>query len=341
MKFMNRIRRTTVLGLFLGTTLVLAGTFLLNAQVQGSGISGPHAHKNLTIFLISGKDRLSGKVPLTLEEALNQKKVIVHETGNVNELAIENVSRDTEIFVLSGDIVKGGKQDRVINITFLVPPLSGRIPIAAFCVEHGRWTARAGEAAGGFVASDQQLATRELKLAVRHKSEQQEVWNEVAAAQVKLSNTVGAGVAAPGSPSSLQLTLENARVRKSVDEYIRALAPIVEKSPGVVGFAFAVNGQLSGAEVYASSGLFRKVWAKSLKASAIEALAESTNNPKFSQPTAVDVTAFLNDADRASASEKQITPRFKLVTKEGPHNVLFETTDGRANVTLHRSYIRK
>ncbi len=94
MKFMNGIRKTTVLWLVLGTTLVLSGTFFFDARAQGLGISGPHVHKNLTIFLIRGQDRLSGKVPLTLEEALKQKRVIVHETGDVNKLAIENVSQD-------------------------------------------------------------------------------------------------------------------------------------------------------------------------------------------------------------------------------------------------------
>ncbi len=341
MKSMNRIWKTTILWLVLGTTVVLSGTLFFNTQAQGLGISGPHVHKNLSIFLIRGQDRASGKVPLTLEEALKQKKVIVYETGDVNELAIENLSQDADVFVRSGDIVKGGNQDRVISITFLVPPRSGRIPIAAFCVENGRWTPRAGEQASAFGVSDAHIATRELKLAVQHKGEQQEVWKEVAAAQDKLSSGLGVAVAPPASPSSLQLTLENTRLSDAVDEYVRALAPIIEKNPGVVGFAFAVNGKLSGAEVYGSSGLFQKIWAKSLKASAVEAIAESADSQKFKQPTVAEVTAFMNDADRAGASEKQITPRFKLLTKESPRNVLFETRDSRANGTLHKSYVRK
>src|SRR5262245_32054424 len=61
-------------------------------------ISGPYSHKNLSIFLIHGEDRAKGRVPLTLQEAMEQKKVIVHETENVNSLAIENVSQE-EVFV--------------------------------------------------------------------------------------------------------------------------------------------------------------------------------------------------------------------------------------------------
>ena len=49
------------------------------------------------------------------------------------------------MFVQSGDIVKGGKQDRVLTVSLVLPPRSGRIAIAAFCVEQGRWSARGKE----------------------------------------------------------------------------------------------------------------------------------------------------------------------------------------------------
>ncbi len=97
-------------------------------------ISGPYTHKNLTVFLVHGKDLLAGKTFLTLQEALAQKKVIVYETKEVNELAIKNLSNQ-DVYVQAGDIVRGGDQDRMISMDFIVPPKSGRIPIAAFCVE--------------------------------------------------------------------------------------------------------------------------------------------------------------------------------------------------------------
>ena len=112
-------------------------------------ISGPYTHANLTVFLIHGPDKLQGQIPLTLQEAMAQKKAIVHETSQVNQLAIENVSSE-EVYVQSGDIVKGGKQDRVLAYDFILPPHSGKLPIGAFCVEHGRWTRRGAESAAGF-----------------------------------------------------------------------------------------------------------------------------------------------------------------------------------------------
>ena len=109
-------------------------------------ISGPFTHDNLTIFLLHGKDTLSGKPLLTLQEALEQKKAVVHETAQVNELSVENVSEDVEIYVQPGDIVKGGRQDRLIAVDLILPPKSDKVPIASFCVEARRWAKRGGEA---------------------------------------------------------------------------------------------------------------------------------------------------------------------------------------------------
>src|SRR5262250_1278727 len=77
-------------------------------------ISGPYTHDNLTIFLLHGRDTLSGKPLLTLQEALEQKKVVVHETKEVNKLSVENLSANAEIYIQAGDIVKGGQQDRIL-----------------------------------------------------------------------------------------------------------------------------------------------------------------------------------------------------------------------------------
>ena len=109
-------------------------------------VSGPVVHENLAIYLIHGKSA-PGTVPLTLDEALAKRVVKVHETGNVNQLQIENLGSE-EVFVQSGDIVKGGQQDRVLSVSLVLPPKSGRINIASFCVEQGRWSARGSLATG-------------------------------------------------------------------------------------------------------------------------------------------------------------------------------------------------
>jgi hypothetical protein len=305
-------------------------------------ISGPYTHNNLAVFLIHGKDKLAGKTFLTLQEALKQRKVVVYETQNVNELAIENLSRYEEVYVQSGDIVKGGQQDRMLGVDLIVPPRSGKMSIAAFCVEQGRWQKRGQEESTHFSSSNERVATRELKLAANKTKSQGEVWSKVAEAQGKLSKNVGRRVNAPISTSSLQLTLENRQVQETADAYVKALSHVADKHADVIGYAFAINGKINSADVYGASALFRKLWPSLLKASAVEALTELQKNRKFEAVSAAHVSAFLDDAETGAATEKDVTKRVQMITRESKVNILFETRDRAAKGPwLHRSYIKK
>jgi hypothetical protein len=303
-------------------------------------ISGPYTHKNLTIFLVHGKDLIQGHSFLTLQEALAQKKVIVYETKDVNELAIRNLSNQ-DVYVQSGDIVRGGDQDRMISTDFIVPPKSGRMPIAAFCVESDRWSKRGNEVNASFGSSENSASTKELKLAAKSSNSQQAVWENVAVTQAKLSKNVGETVNAIASRSSLELSVENAKVKETTATYINALAKILQNKTDAIGYVFAINGQVNSADVYASRALFAKLWPKLLKASAVEAIAELEENAK---PAAVEqeaVTAFLTGPDKAPA-ERDVTKRVKLVTREDDGSVFFETRDRqKRDAWIHRNYIKK
>jgi len=80
-----------------------------------------------------------------LDEAQDQKCVTVHETGNVGQLEIENLSETLDLYVQAGDVVKGGRQNRTIGVDFVLPAKSGRVPVPSFCVESGRRRSRASE----------------------------------------------------------------------------------------------------------------------------------------------------------------------------------------------------
>ena len=310
-------------------------------QSNGYRISGPYTHENLSVFLVHGKDTLPGKNFLTLQEALASKVVIVHETKDVNELAIENVSKDQEVYVQSGDIVKGGQQDRVLAVDLIVPPRSGRVPIAAFCVEQGRWRQRGREEAGKFESSNDIIATNSLKIAANKSKSQGEVWAKVSEAQAKLSENVGVSVNSTVSESSLQLSLENKKVQEVTEGYVKKLANIVDGKSDVIGYAVAVNGKMNNADVYGSSALFRKLWPKLLKASAVEAVAELQGGAKFETVQSDSVEGFFAEAEDGKAAEDQVSDRVRRVTRETDKNILFETRDQKQDATLHRSYIKK
>jgi hypothetical protein len=159
------------------------------APVTDYAVSGPYTHKNLTIYLLHGSGQSQGRAPLTLQEAMKRKLVVVRETGDVNRLTIQNRSNQ-DVFVQAGDIVKGGQQDRVLALDLIVPPKSGRIPIDAFCVEQGRWSRRGDEAVAAFSASENALASKELKIAAKARRSQGEVWANVGKAQEKLATNL-------------------------------------------------------------------------------------------------------------------------------------------------------
>jgi ARG and Rhodanese-Phosphatase-superfamily-associated Protein domain len=303
-------------------------------------LSGPYTHKNLSIFLVHGSNRLGGDF-LTLQEALEQKKVVVYETKDVNELAIENLSRQ-DVYVQAGDIVKGGQQDRMLAVDLIVPPKSGRIPIAAFCVEHGRWSRRGQEAVAGFTSSADVVSTKDLKLAAKRENSQSKVWANVSKTQDKLSQNVATRVNSPVSDSSLQLSIENTKVQENVSEYVKALADIVKDKTDVIGYAFAINGKVNSADIYASNQLFNKLWPKLLKANAVEAIAELEKDKTFTPTTSENVEQFLAGAERGKGEEKAVTGRVGLLTLEDEENVFYETRDkAKGGEWVHRNYIKK
>jgi hypothetical protein len=365
--------------------LVAAMTALGQRQPQQTqapaeyAVSGPYTHKNLTIFLVHGADQSGGPAPLTLQEAMKRKLVVVRETGDVNRLTIENRSNQ-DVYVQAGDIVKGGQQDRALALDLIVPPKSGRIPIDAFCVEQGRWSQRGNEGVAAFSASNNALASKDLKIAAKAKASQGEVWANVSKAQEKLTANLvaaeparmvagggsgpgarassgnarvrpaqlavrpigGTSVADQASPSSLQLTLENKLVKESTNDYVKKLSSIINGKRDVIGFVFAINGQVNSADVYSSNALFVKLWPKMLEASAIEAIAELKADEKFQPVEAAGVKGFLRESHAGKTETKRVTARTSVVKSETEKNLFFESRESSRNGKwVHRNYITK
>jgi hypothetical protein len=320
-------------------------------------VTGPFVHDNLALYFLHGEAD-KGPVPLTLEEALMKGRVRVDETSNVNQLTIENLG-DEEVFVQAGDIVKGGKQDRALIVSILLPPKSGKMPISAFCVEQGRWRPRGMEDASKFTSAGASLPSREAKLAMRApvapssdgpvvgghprgdetSVRQQAMWADVAKVQDKLSRRVGAPVAAAESRSSLQLALENEKLEAARSAYVKALKSSGEKDSDIVGFVFAVNGKVNSADVYPSNGLFKKMWAKQLNASVTEAIGER-EGVSAAAPKAEDVLAFLDEAEKGKSSVKQVNERVNVETRDAAGSLYFEAARPNGGF-VHKNYLSK
>ena len=321
--------------------VVVAVAGVTAAQSGNYTVSASYTYKNLSIFLIHGKDESKKGNILTLQEAMERDLFRVYETSSVNELEVENLSKEFDVFIQSGDIVKGGKQDRILAVSIIIPARSGRVKIDSFCVESGRWTKRGNEDSTKFTSSNDRIVTKELKIAANASRSQAEVWSKVSEAQASLAKNVGGSVTGT-SASSLQLSLEDKKVVANVDEYIKKLGNIVDGKSDVIGYAFSVNGQINSADIYVSNGLFKKLWPKMLKASAIEAVA-AQRGIRLADPVKADaVKGFLDDAERAKPTDtRSAAAGARLTTREDKDNVMIEARDEKSKTVVHRSYVKK
>jgi hypothetical protein len=304
-------------------------------------LSGPAVHGNLAIYFVHGKSR-GGPIPLTLAEALAKKTIEVREIGQVNELQVENTGGE-EIFIQAGDIVKGGQQDRVLSVSLMLKPHSGPLTLASFCVAQGRWSARGGEDVAKFSSANASLPSRAAKIEMAGTAlpqidgadaqnvgkRQREIWKSVTEIQGKLSSNLGAPVAAAPSRTSLQLALENGGLERAQTEYIKALQPLGEKDNDIVGYVFAVNGNINSADIYPSNGLFRKMWPKLLRASATEALGERDGVAQPAPPIA-DATGFLASPGDAHSVEKDAGSGGRIEMRESAKTLFMEAKPAAA-----------
>ena len=303
--------------------------------------TGPYTHDNLNMYLIHGKDEVDATKLLTLGEALAQKQAIVHETGSVQELSVENISKEKAIFIQAGDIVKGGQQDRVMSQNMVLKPNSGKTAISSFCVEQGRWQKRGSEAVTAFTSSNNRLASKQLKLAAMSEKKQTEVWQQVAEVQKKLSKNAGSPVQDRASASSLQLSLESKPVEKSTKAYKAAFEKLLGENKDAIGYVFAINGELNAAEIYGAHEILHRVWDKSIEAAATEALAEKGQSFTAKEFAQSDLAEFIAAADSAPQSEEPAVGTGKTFRREDTKNMFIGTRLGSSDGWVHKQYLKK
>ncbi len=313
----------------------------LNTDYQ---FSGPHAYKNLSIFLIHVKSdapsKLKGKAFIPLAAAIKKGVVTVYETGQVNQLAATNHSKETFILIQSGDIVKGGRQDRTISQDVVLAPGSKNVVLDAFCVEQGRWSKRGEEKSDRFSSSEKRLSSKSLRLAAKKSKSQDAVWKAVDAEQEQLAQSMGKSVRKEASKTSLQLTLEDADLEHSSLAYQKALLSIGQEQRDVVGVAYAVNGKFNTADIYGSPELFQMLWPKLLATAANEAVARFDGKQTPIPATAGEIKRHILDGFKSPKKRELSTNQIKRTSGETKENHAFETKDDRDQL-VHFNIIKK
>jgi hypothetical protein len=293
------------------------------APASGYSLLSPIRSGNLTVFPVVASKSYDTAEFLTLDEGLRSGDVVVTEAGQARGLirhrpgepAIIHPVRDAEVnrlvlvnnskrplLLLAGEIVTGGKQDRVIGKDRIVPAESDPVDLSVFCVEPGRWVAAngkngfgsAGGGIGGLVASP---VVRSKAMAAK---DQQQVWDSVRTSQSAMAVTVEAAGAAPAvnATSSYARVMDNKEVQKQVDAVAEPVQRNYEsvirqlRGKNAVGVVVAVNGEIVWADIFASTQLLQKYWPKLVRSYATEAVVTRT---KGGEASPKDAQKFLDN----------------------------------------------
>lgn len=300
-------------------------------------------YRNLQIFFISSRTEIGGERYITLDEALNTKKIRVKETEDVNQLKADNLS-DKYVYINSGDIVRGGKQDRTIQYDVIIAPRARNIDLASFCVESGRWDNRGDESAETFTSSKNSLSSKDLKIAAKVESDQSQVWARVneyqANANANISHTYSTykdvEVRSGLSASSLDLTLENETIKDLRSEYMKAINRGKSLSVNANGIACFINGKLASVDVFNNKPLFDKMLGKLIDAAIAEAISEDASKNYMAVNTE-SLRIILNQTTIQN-SVKNINKLTKFISAAGSRGLLkFTTEDRELQLWLHKN----
>jgi ARG/rhodanese/phosphatase superfamily protein len=316
----------------LGIALLVVAAIVVPSRLQAGEVTpaasysllSPIRSGNLTVFPVAASKSYDTTEFLTLDEGLRSGDVVVTEAGQarglirrrpgepsivhpvrgaeVNQLVLVNNSK-RPLLLLAGEIVTGGKQDRVIGKDRIVPAESDPIDLGVFCVEPGRWVAANGKAefsAGGGVAGGV-FAAPSVRASAMAAKNQQQVWDNVGRSKQAMEMIVQAPAAAEvNSTTSYARVMGNKEVQQKVDSVAEPLQHNYEsvvrqlRDRNAVGVVVAVNGEIVWADIFASTQLLQKYWPKLVRSYATEAVV---THAKGGQVSPKDAQKFLDDLE--------------------------------------------
>jgi hypothetical protein len=249
-------------------------------------VGDPITVENLTVFPLRLRRAALSTDAVTLDEAMKAGLVTVREMegGVVNALLVSNHG-ERPVYAMAGELLIGGKQDRIIGQSLVLPPRASEVAVAVFCVEHGRWNGATPAFRSAEVLGHPELRKKALG------GSQAEVWGEVAAANARLRTDNASDTYRPAA----------SKVAHDTAPVVARLLAALDGVPDVAGIAAAVDGRIMGVEYFASPELFSHVRAKLLASYAAQALAAPSLPRPATPPASHDVAAFAAGAERGSA----------------------------------------
>ncbi|HUA00402.1 MAG TPA: DUF6569 family protein [Candidatus Aquilonibacter sp.] len=389
-KTKRTIAISSVAILILGAAAILKANFGGEATACACGPGGgpgpalpwsvaePVTYQNLTIFPVVSSQNSDTSDFETLDQALSDGDAVISEQGGymrrtrdgapvpiytggsqVNQLVLLNRGK-RPLLLLAGEVVSGGKQDRIIGKDRIVPIGAEPLPLDVFCVEHGRWTGASMQ----FSAAETMVhPTVREQAAV--KQDQVQVWAAVRDETPKVGETnesvtveaqtgtvqdlpltgrnLSASTAVPapaalpestiggvvqGAPTqSYRRIYQSPMVQNSVEGFADEMGRRFDRATSgikgghVVGVVVAFGNEVAWGDIFASPQLFDTYWPKLLRSYVVEAL---TRPSLRETATLDDARDFLRPA----------TGRIEEETEPGVYTWRRQSVDGLTDIEL-------
>ncbi|MBN2620866.1 hypothetical protein JXB22_07220 [candidate division WOR-3 bacterium] len=283
----------------------------------------PVVHEHLAIYPVFRKTAATPSDYITLDEAQHAKVIIIKEKENasVPTVLIKNKGIRS-IYIMAGEIIIGGKQDRMVSFDIIIPPYK-EVEVEVRCVEHGRWH---GETV--VFKSGGAVGCKSVRSALQFK-EQQDVWAEV-------DRTCGE-VAVESGSGTYGAILSSENVEEQSAPFLKAMESGLA-GENMVGMIMALNGEVVCVDIFAAPSFFDKVKEKLLKAYVLDAL--STDPTVMRAPGRSKIIAFFDEVQNAQTEELRRYTDNCNVEYESDEIIGNESRDKKGNVQ-HLNFYKK
>lgn len=261
---------------------------LMRDFVKSIKVKEPVSFKNLTIFPLTLEKVMGEGSILTQEEAMKSGylRIYERERAEVNTVLVENLSK-SYIFLMSGELLSGCKQDRMVAYDTLIPPRSGRLSLRVFCTERGRWIHKSE----AFKSLPFTANPRMRQVAIETES-QEMVWSEVSKKRAELKS-------APSETDAFQDIVNDRRVGKEIEDYVENIEKRFPFPENVAGVIVTNGNDIICMDIFYHPRTFKKLWRKLLHGYVLDSIGKEKNLKEIS---AKSVEEFISDILEANFS---------------------------------------
>ena len=300
--------------------------------LQDCRLGKKQVHRNMTVFpvLFPG---IVEPYYLTLEQAIDSGVLVVTEvdaSGNVNRLKLRNNAKQP-ILLIEGEELKGAKQNRIVNASFLIAgKTETAIPVS--CVEEQRWRYDSKKFSSGKKVMHASLRRKaqfsvceSLVRGAGHRTDQGRIWNNIAEKSKRMK------VKSPTMAMS-----------DVFDEYETNLSDykegfhIIEQQ---VGALFAIDGTVTGLECFASNDTFGRFFNKLIDSYAMDAIESADEDKKAPSVAPGKAKTFVESLQKAKGERHPVVSVGATISFESRIAQGAALADGQT--VLHLSAFRK